>query len=236
MDAILRKIEARQAARATLAMPEAEPSAAELAAAEAMRAAHEQHVREMEAYRQRVEGHMRKLMAGPHKWTQYPPLDHERMLVIARTAESFGLVSHEFGEDGIDRFIIVYKPEHQPDDLEITRLNLKHTQKMDDASIARILANATAAAAGASEAEERRPKKPKKKAEEMEDEEMLKKEKLVAVGTVKRVRRSAAEAMEEIRMKKKIAGPSTSSGSNVAGGGGGGDEDDNGEDPEKLFE
>ena len=147
---------------------------------------------------------MRKLMESDHRWTQYPPLDLERLHVIAQVAESFGLVSHEFGEEGIDRFIIVYKPEFQPDDDEIARLTLRHTRKLDDATVDKILAGPQPDEEGddqaALAAAARRAQKQKKA--EAEDD-FVKPEQLHAVGTVKRVRRSTSEAIEDIRQKKK---------------------------------
>jgi hypothetical protein len=195
MDSILRQMEARQAARGAL-VEEEPPSAAMVAAMEQARLAKEAHLREMNFYKEKVKGHMHKLMKSEHKWTQYPPMDMERMHIIARVAEEFSLVSHEFGEEGIDRFIIVYKPEYQPDDDEIARLNLKHTQKLDDATVAKILAGNT------HEPSELGEKKPKKQRQtDQEAEERIDPEMLHAVGTVKRVRRSASEAIEDVRMK-----------------------------------
>jgi hypothetical protein len=57
-------------------------------------------------------------------------MDMEHINIISQVAENFGLVSHEFGEYGIDRFIIVYKPEYEPSDEEIARMNLKYTEKL----------------------------------------------------------------------------------------------------------
>ena len=48
--------------------------------------------------------------------------NQEHRFVVAQAAEKSGLVSVEFGEEGIDRFIVVYKPEFQPDDDEVARL------------------------------------------------------------------------------------------------------------------
>ena len=193
MDSILRQMEARQAARGALVEDEPPPPEM-LAAMEQARLAHEAHLKEMNFYKDKVKGHMLKLMKSEHKWTQYPPMDSERMHIIARVAEEFTLVSHEFGEEGIDRFIVVYKPEHQPDDDEIARLTLKHTQKLDDATVAKILAgNAEKVDA----AMEKKPRKPRRVEEE--EEERIDPEMLHAVGTVKRVRRSTSEAIEDAR-------------------------------------
>ncbi len=197
MDAILQQIEKRNASRALLAPAVAEPppDPAMVKAMEEARLTQEKRAKELTAYRERVNGHMRRLMQSDHKWTQYPSLDSEHLCVVAQAAEGCGLVSHEFGEEGIDRFIIVYKPEHQPDDTELARMALKYNEKLDDAAIERILS-----AKPADSVADVAPKRPKPKKAEHED--CVLPEQLHAVGTVKRVRRAAAEAIEEIRLKK----------------------------------
>lgn len=90
-----------------------------------------------------------------------------------------------------------YKSDHVPSDEEITRLTLKHTHKLPEETVERIIATGAPV-----ELEE--PIKRKKVSEPVvEDEESS--VKLHAVGTVKRVRRNAAEAMEELRLKKKMS-------------------------------
>jgi len=41
------------------------------------------------------------------KWIHYPPMDRFHRLIVASLADEFGLVSHEFGEEEIDRYIVV---------------------------------------------------------------------------------------------------------------------------------
>ncbi len=137
MDALLNSINKRQATRALL-VPEKQEVVdpqAQKAAEEAARA-HETHLRELQSYRERVGVHMRRLMQSDDlKFMNYPPSDAEHRFVVAVEAEKCGLVSHEFGEEGIDRFIVVYKPEFEPSDDELARLTLKHTKKMDESRI-----------------------------------------------------------------------------------------------------
>lgn len=123
-------------------------------------------------------------------------MDNEHINIIAQVAENFNLVSHEFGEYGIDRFIIVYKPEYEPNDDELARMNLKYTEKLNPEQIEKVLSMPPV-----EELEEEKPKRKKKKA--VEEEEPV--EKLIAIGTVKRVRKSTAEAIEETRMRKKTS-------------------------------
>jgi hypothetical protein len=202
MDAILQQLEKRNASRALLApaVAEAPPDPALVKAMEEARVAQEKHVKEVAAYRDKVNGHMRRLMESDHKWTQYPPLDTEHRYVVAQAAEGCGLVSHEFGEEGIDRFIVVYKPEHQPDDTELARMGLKYNEKLDDAAIERILSAKPEENDGEPPVQPKRPRQKKGAAEE--GAEVVVVEKLHAVGTVKRVRRGTADAIEEIRLKK----------------------------------
>ena len=132
------------------------------------------------------------------KWTKYEPMDMRYRQVVASVADDYGLVSHEFGEEEIDRFIIVYKPEFTPSDDELSRMALKYDRKLDDEAIERIVNP---------EQVEEKPKKPqrrKKNARDAEEEHDVGELKLHAVGTVKRVRRDAAQAMEEIRKKKLL--------------------------------
>jgi len=194
MDAILNAIGKRQAARALLA-PEPTPAvdAATLKAMEEARLAQEAHVKEIMAYRERVGNHMRRLIQTEElRFMQYPPCDVEHRYQVAKEAENCGLVSHEFGEEGIDRFIIVYKPEFEPDDDELARMALKYTRKMDESMIERAL--------NPEDDEEEKPKKkPKPKKTDDEDEQKVV---LHAVGLTKRVRRGTADAIEEIRRQK----------------------------------
>ncbi len=204
MDAILQQLEKRNASRALLApaVAEAAPDPALVKAMEEARVAQEKHAKEIAAYRDKVNGHMRRLMQSDHKWTQYPPLDAEHLYVVAQAAESCGLVSHEFGEEGIDRFIVVYKPEHQPDDVELARMGLKHNEKLDDAAIERILAAKPEESGVEGTAPQQKRPRQKKAAKEEEAAAEAVPETLHAVGTVKRVRRGTADAIEEIRLKK----------------------------------
>lgn len=204
MDAILKQIDAKNALRQTLVVQDDTPTPEMEQAREKARLAHEQRLQEITAYKERVKGHMRKLIESEHKWTKYPPLDAEHLHVVALLAEEFGLVSHEFGEEGHDRFVIVYKPEHQPSDEEIARLSLKYNEKLDDEKVEKILADAAQdEQQDEAEAAAAKARKKKKTAEEEEEEVGT----LHAVGTVKRVRRNAAEAIEEIRMQKKMEAP-----------------------------
>lgn len=193
MDDVLRAMQARQAARATLPQDMTGPLPQEIEYMEAAKRVQEKARQELVAYKERVAGHMRKLMEGSSKWTQYPPMDPARINLIAQVASTFGLVSHEFGEEGIDRFIIVYKPEFEPSQEEIARMNLKYTHKMDDNAVQKILA-------GPQPEEEASHRVRTKKREEEAGDAVGP---LVPVGTVKRVRRNASEAMEEVRLRKK---------------------------------
>jgi hypothetical protein len=148
MDDILKKLSERaarnaaQAAQAAAAMPA--PSPEVLAAHEARR----QQQLEMARYRERVGRHLKKLIEDKElKWTQYPPMNQFHRLTVASMADELGLVSHEFGEEEIDRFIIVYKAEFAPSPDEIARLTLRHTHKLADESVERIIAGEPAAPA-----------------------------------------------------------------------------------------
>lgn len=125
--------------------------------------------------------------------------------VVASLADEFGLVSHEFGEEEIDRYVIVYKPAHAPSPDEVARLTMKHTMKIADETVEKIIA------APEMRLEPQQPKKKAAKVVEELDDDPVPAEQLRAVGTVKRVRRNAADVMEEVRLKRrmeKIAAPS----------------------------
>ncbi len=86
--------------------------------------------------------------------------------MVASLADELGLVSHEFGEEEIDRFIIVYKAEHAPSPEEVARLTLKHTHKLAAESVERIIA---AEPTPAPDEGARRPRKAQR-VEEADDE------------------------------------------------------------------
>lgn len=136
---------------------------------------------------------------------QYPPMSVFHRNIVASLADEFGLVSHEFGEEEIDRYVIVYKSSHAPSADEIARLTLKHTMKMADETVEKIIAGG-----GEVQVQQQGRKKVGKVVEEVVDD-VVPAEQLRAVGTVKRVRRNAADVMEEVRLKKrmeKIVAPS----------------------------
>jgi hypothetical protein len=191
MDAILEQFGKRQAARALLTPEPEAPDAQTLKLMEDARKVQEVRKQEMLAYKERVGGHLRRLMQNDELgFMRYPPSEAEYRYVIAQEAESCGLVAHEFGEEGIDRFVIVYKPEFEPDDEEVARMSLKYNEKMDAAAIEKMLKADT----GQQPEQEKKPRKKK----EVEEENVV----LHAVGTVKRVRRGTADAIEEIRRQK----------------------------------
>lgn len=131
------------------------------------------------------------------RWTKYEPMGVKFRLIVANVADEYGLVSLEFGEEEIDRFIIVYKPEFVPSDEEIEKMTLKYNHKLEDDAIERILSQEQIAPTIVAE----KPKKKKKVKNEQEEEAVGE---VHAVGTVKRVRRDAAQAIEEIRKKKML--------------------------------
>lgn len=123
--------------------------------------------------------------------------------VIASLADEYGLVTHEFGEEEIDRYVVVYKAAHAPSPDEVARLTLKHTMKIADDTVEKIIA---APAPTTSASVQTNKKKPvvEQQQQQQQDDELIPTEQLRPVGTVKRVRRNAADVMEEVRRKKKM--------------------------------
>lgn len=119
--------------------------------------------------------------------------------VVASLADECGLISHEFGEEEIDRYVVVYKPAHAPSPDEVARLTLKHTMKIADDTVEKIISAPNEPPVPAQP-----PQRKKSVKNEDEDEDPLPSEQLRAVGTVKRIRRNASDVMEEIRLKKRM--------------------------------
>eukprot|EP00029_Vermamoeba_vermiformis_P007384 TRINITY_DN3184_c0_g1_i1.p1 TRINITY_DN3184_c0_g1~~TRINITY_DN3184_c0_g1_i1.p1 ORF type:complete len:270 (+),score=38.91 TRINITY_DN3184_c0_g1_i1:68-877(+) len=82
---------------------------------------------QLSAYRVKVEGHFKKFLSSKSTPTlRYPPMENKYRLIVHEVGEKYGCISHSFGHDGIDRFVMAWRPEAPPSILEVQELQRKY--------------------------------------------------------------------------------------------------------------
>ncbi|GAB0100565.1 Sperm-associated antigen 7 [Sergentomyia squamirostris] len=78
-----------------------------------------QNKNELNRFRTYVEQRIERFIKDNRKFIQFPPADKVYRSVVHDVAEVAGQIGMSFGEEGVDRYIIVYKKEHSPSEDEI---------------------------------------------------------------------------------------------------------------------
>ncbi|KAK7869517.1 hypothetical protein R5R35_002292 [Gryllus longicercus] len=77
----------------------------------------------LQAFREKVEEKVNAILRDEKKQKcTFEPMDHVYRSVIRDVAEVAGLVAYSFGEEGVDRHIVIYKKEFTPSEDELAAL------------------------------------------------------------------------------------------------------------------
>uniref|UniRef100_A0A6B2E9X4 R3H domain-containing protein n=1 Tax=Phlebotomus kandelakii TaxID=1109342 RepID=A0A6B2E9X4_9DIPT len=74
---------------------------------------------ELNKFRTYVEQRVERFTKDNRKFIQFPPADKVYRSVVHDVAEIAGLIGMSFGQEGVDRYIVVYKKEYSPSEDEI---------------------------------------------------------------------------------------------------------------------
>ncbi|XP_059607595.1 sperm-associated antigen 7 [Phlebotomus argentipes] len=78
-----------------------------------------QNKNELNKFRTYVEQRVERFMKDNRKHIQFPPADKVYRSVVHDVADIAGLIGMSFGQEGVDRYIVVYKKEYSPTEDEI---------------------------------------------------------------------------------------------------------------------
>jgi hypothetical protein len=162
----------------------------------------------LSAYRVKVEGHFKKFLASKSTPTlRYPPMENKYRLIVHEVGEKCGCVTHSFGHEGIDRFVMAWRPSAPPSTLEVQELQRKYDGEdmFDTNPDAGGEGKADGGGDYGGEESEEKQEPPiedlyLKKRKFMHDDEP---EKLMVLGTTKRDLRTIEQIQQDLKAAKK---------------------------------